>query len=291
MLRGLTEDWCRLAPGVYLAGPTGVAAPFLARVWAGVLLGGDGARAWSMTAALLDGLADPGVEGSERVDAGAAEVVHVIVPGRDVGPHPGFAFARERPGVRLPSRSIDPARTRIEDTTLDLCAAADTDQDVITWITRACQRRLTTPERLARRLEERTRVRRRRLIRTVLVDASQGVTSHLELRALRTVFRPHGLPFQLQARLGARIADAMCREFAVIVELDGRVGHTEEGAFRDRHRDNLHAAAGLVTLRFGWWDLVNDPCGVAQEIRAVLVARGWSAPPPPCSRCRRRLAS
>ncbi|WP_255556377.1 DUF559 domain-containing protein [Tessaracoccus palaemonis] len=70
-----------------------------------------------------------------------------------------------------------------------------------------------------------------------------------------------------------------------MVELDGRLGHTGQGAFRDATRDNLHATAGWVTLRFGWADVSRDPCKVARLVASVLGARGWAGVMRRCRRC------
>jgi hypothetical protein len=60
----------------------------------------------------------------------------------------------------------------------------------------------------------------------------------------------------------------------VIVELDGRVGHVEDGASRNRRRDNISTVLGRVTLRYGWVDTVHDSCGTAAEVAQVLRGRG-----------------
>lgn len=283
VLQRLTADWDRLGRGVYYLGRPAGDAPWSARVWAGILLGGDGARAGLRTAAVLDGLAGP----DERI-AGqrSTDEITILVQGK-VHPRPGFRFVRETAGQRLPSRSGDPMRTRIEDTVIDLCADGD-DASVLTWLTRACQRRLTTAERLRRRASERGAFRHRLLVLDIVGDVGLGATSTLELRALRHVLRPHGLPrFRLQQRtgVGGRMADAAFVEFGVLIEFDGRIGHSEEGAFRDMDRDNVHVLDGWVTLRFGWSDVVNRPCAVAAQIARLLQQRGWSGTLARCPRC------
>jgi very-short-patch-repair endonuclease len=280
----LVREWRRVARGLYLVGPAAGEVPWLARVWAGVVLGGPRARAGLHTAAVLDGLASLD-ERPGRVGRGPDEIV-VLVTGR-AGPHPGFVFVRERPGVRLPSPFREPPRTRIEDTVLDLCASGD-PASVVMWLTRACQRRLTSPKRLRERASQRPALRGRGLVLEILNDVQEGATSNLEHRALHEVFRPHGLPrVRLQHRTGSRnrVADAAVAEYGVLIELDGRVGHVEEGAFRDRSRDNDHTLDGWVTLRFGWSDLAADACAVAAQIGRLLVIRGWPGPFTRCPRC------
>ncbi|MFZ0159638.1 MAG: type IV toxin-antitoxin system AbiEi family antitoxin domain-containing protein [Kineosporiaceae bacterium] len=279
----LTGEWRRLGRGVYLIGPAAGEVPWAARVWAGIVLGGPHARAGLRTAAVLDGLASLEEPGGR---AGRADEIVILVSGR-VGPHPGYAFIRERPGVRLPSSGREPPRTRIEDTVVDLCADAD-EASVVMWLTRACQRRLTTPNRLRERVGARAVARRRGLVLQILDDVAAGATSNLEQRALHEVFRPHGLPaVRLQHRTGSgnRIADAAFVAYRVLIELDGRVGHVEEGAFRDRTRDNVHTLDGWATLRFGWFDITAAPCAAAAQIGHLLTVRGWPGPFTPCPRC------
>lgn len=280
----LSVGWARLARGIYLVGADVGQRPWPALVWAGLLLGGHGARAAGLTAAALDGLAGPEEDLTGR-RTGASQPVHILVPGRHIGPHEGFVFTRERPELRLPSAAREPARTRIEDTTLDLCAAGD-EESVLTWLTRACQRRLTTPERLRRRAQARPTLRHRPLVLDILQDVASGATSHLEYRALHDVFRPHGLPeVEMQHRIGHRVADAVILRYRVVIEFDGRVGHVAEGAFRDLRRDNAHLLEGWVTLRFGWADVTGDPCGVARQIAQLLSALGWPEVMTRCPRC------
>ncbi len=285
----LTRGWWRLARGVYLVGAELECPPWRARVWAGVLLGGEGARACRLTAAALDGLVAP--EERLRDPSGrwrsAEEVIEVVSRARR-GPHAGFVFVREQPGVRLASSAREPVRTRIEDTVLDLCAAAD-EERLVMWLTRACQRRLTTVDRLRNRLVARPLTRNRFVMLEILEDVSAGATSNLEHRALRQVFRPHALPavtMQYRTGSGRCTADAAIPAYRLLIEFDGRVGHVAEGAFRDRARDNQHALDGWLTLRFGWSDVAGDPCAVAAQIGEMLISLGWPGPFQSCRRCR-----
>ena len=78
------------------------------------------------------------------------------------------------------------------------------------------------------------------------VRVGAGAHSLLELRYLRDVERPHGLPAaqrQARARLGSRNAyrDVLYEQFGVAVETDGAVAHPPEARWRDRERDNASA--------------------------------------------------
>ncbi len=268
-------DWQALAGGIYYT--ESGAVPWLARAWGGVLIGGAGSALAKRSAAVLHGLAD-----------GEPLPIQVLVPhDRRLAERGWVRFQRQRDDVRLPITAAIPARTRLEDTVLDLCAEADPGE-VLTWITRAVQRRLTSPARLLSALRARLRMRHRRLIEHVLTDAASGVHSHLEYRFSRDVSRAHGLPpSRRQFRVPGtnRIADVAYEEFALLIELDGRIGHVEEGMWRDRKRDNTHAIMGWLTLRFGWWEVVRSSCAVAGDIAAVLRARGWLGQLQDCSTC------
>lgn len=71
----------------------------------------------------------------------------------------------------------------------------------------------------------------------------------------------------------------------LIVELDGRRGHSGAGAFRDMHRDNYQAERGRLTLRFGWQDCTANPCEVASLLTRQLHSRGWLGLRGHCHRC------
>ena len=250
---------------------------FEARVWAAILRAGRGAVASHRTAAYLDGLCD---------DAGP--VVHVTAPVErhvrtkidGVRVH----YAHRLPRTRHPSRN--PPRTRLDETVLDLVDVAAHPRDAEGWVTAACQRRLTTPERLADALGRRKKIRWRPMVEAMLGDVAEGAQSPLELRHLRRVERAHALPTGCRQRrvAGSRVIwiDVDYAEYGVRVELDGRIGHVGEGRFRDRRRDNRATVDGHATLRYGHADVFGDPCAVAAEQVRVLRSRGWTGHPRSC---------
>ncbi len=250
---------------------------FEAQVWAAILRAGRGAVASHRTAAHLDGLCD---------DAGP--VIHVTIPAdRYVGGKIDGVrvhYAHRLPLTRHPAKN--PPRTRIDDTVLDLIDTATHPRDAETWVTAACQRRLTTPERLADALRRRKKIRRRPMIEAMLTDVADGAQSPLELRHLRRVERAHGLPTGCRQRriAGHRVIwiDVDYPEHQLRVELDGRIGHTGEGRFRDHHRDNRATVDGHTTLRYGHADIFGNPCTVAAEQARVLRTRGWTGHPRSC---------
>lgn len=267
--------WQRVFAGSYVmfSGPV----PFRTQVSAAVLRAGDGAMAYGRTAAALDGLAEQ-----------SSGPVHVLVPAsRRVVVEPAIVVHRSRLTVERVHPSRWPRRTRIEHTVLDLCADAERLLDVAGWVSRAVGRRLTTPERLRLALASRGRQRWRAELHAVLSDVASGAQSPLELAYLRRVERAHGLPSGVrQRRLAGRSVrwvDVDLEPHSVRIELDGRLGHVEEGAFRDHRRDNDATRAGNATLRYGWADVFSRPCEVAAEVGAVLAARGWAGRPRRCS--------
>jgi hypothetical protein len=244
--------WRRLAQGLFLTVPLQPSWESLA--WAGVLLGGQFARLGPESSGFLHQLLPE-----------APDPLDVLVPRKRRveidGPWP---FICETPGVR-PARSVqDPPRLTVESTVLDLADVRDPGE-VIQLITTAVQRRLTTVRKLRRELDGRARHRHRALLRDLLFDVGVGAESPIELRYLRDVERPHGLPkgTRQQSRSGLPyLTDVDYEEYRVIVELDGRVGHEGVGRFRDMDRDNRHALVDALTLRYGSYDLTARPCGM-----------------------------
>jgi hypothetical protein len=177
-----------------------------------------------------------------------------------------------------PARSVkDPPRLTVESTVLDLSDVRDAGE-VVELVTTAVQRRLTTVKRLRQDLDARARHRHRALLRDLLADVGAGAESPIELRYLRDVERPHGLPkgSRQQSRSGLPyMTDVDYVEFGLIVELDGRAGHEGIGRFRDMDRDNRHALLDATTLRFGHYDLASRPCAVAFQVYCALAGRGY----------------
>jgi hypothetical protein len=269
----------RLASGRWQRVFPGVLATFSGRLsraaqhWAAVLAGGADAVLSHETAAELLGLAD-------QIDSR----VHVSVPvGRRVTGRPGVVFHRSRQAATARHPAQLPPRTRVEDTVVDLTQTSADLDDALGWLTRAVGSRLTTPERLRTVLGERRRLRWRRELAAALDDVAAGCHSVLELRYLRRVERPHGLPpGTRQHRRGRWYDDVDYVAFGVSVELDGRLAHPSERAFRDHRRDNAAVLIGARVLRYGMADVMRRPCVVAREVAAVLRAAGWTGHPHGC---------
>ncbi len=217
--------------------------------------------------------------------------IHISVP---AGRHP--SRDRKIRGVVIHrSRCLAPEwqppwhlpRTTVEDTVLDLVAAARSFDDAYGWISAAAGRRLTTPELIGKALAARSRIRRRAWITAALRDAADGVHSPLERNYVHGVERAHGLPAaRRQAKRrhasGNRYLDNLYEEYGLCVELDGVAAHPAEGRWRDTRRDNANLAQGTETLRYGWPDATEHRCRTAAEITEVLRRRGWKGNLRPC---------
>lgn len=118
-------------------------------------------------------------------------------------------------------------------------------------------------------------------------DVEDGVASGLERHWRRDVELAHGLPHGLRNHAELihgrrRYRDLRYEPFGVVAELDGRAAHPETGAFRDRQRDNAAARSLELALRYGWHEVIGDPCGCAGELARLLRARGWAGRPRRC---------
>jgi Transcriptional regulator, AbiEi antitoxin len=258
-------SWRRLARGLFLTGPIEPSWDSLA--WGGLLLGGQSARLGPEASGYLHQLLP---QAPNPLDVLLPHERRIEVPGP-------WRFIRERAGVR-PARSVkDPPRLTVESTVLDLAEVRDAGE-VVEIVTTAVQRRLTTVKRLRQDLDARVRHRHRALLNDLLADVGVGAESPIELRYLRDVERPHGLPkgSRQQSRSGLPyMTDVDYKDFGLIVELDGRAGHEGIGHFRDMDRDNRHALVDATTLRFGHYDLGSRPCAVAFQVYCVLAVRGY----------------
>jgi very-short-patch-repair endonuclease len=103
------------------------------------------------------------------------------------------------------------------------------------------------------------------------------------------VERAHGLPRATrQAWLdgpgGDRRLDNYYEPFRLCVELDGAAFHRGEDLDAGRRRDNeTLIATGAKTLRYGFKEVANHPCDLAEQFARALIKQGWAAGPlKPC---------
>lgn len=267
-----TGRWQRLHRGVYLMGPA--PADLVTRMWGAHLALGPDSVAAGHTAAhywdLLDG------------DPTASAPVRMLLPESSRREASGTVVRRVPDPVARAHPARLPPVLSVEHAVLDTATTSTCDKPVVEAVLRACRLRLTTPDRLLAAAGELPRLRRRGLVGELCAESATGVQSPLERRYARDVARAHGLPpgaRQVRATRpgGVVYRDVVYGRAGVIVELDGRLGHEDEvGAALDQLRDNDAAIAGRVTLRFGWWIVVTQPCVVACQVEQALRSRGWA---------------
>lgn len=269
------DTWRHLDHGLYLihAGePT-----WRSWVWGGLALAGDGAYTTGLTAGALHDLHP------------ARELpIHVAIPDRrHLTSRDWLKIHRPRTAYPSLATTSGPARPRVVDAVLDLCSESQ-PRDVADWLFQAIGGRRTTPARLLDELERRTRIGNRALILAILSDLLIGVNSHLERQYFYRVERPHGLPVatrQFRIPETGRYADGGYEQYRLLIELDGEHWHSGRQQFRDRKRDNRHALADWRSLRFGWPDIMGEPCEVAHDVVGMLRVGGWKGEFRSCFRC------
>lgn len=264
--RGLARDWVTLAHGVYcIKEPT-----WQSRAWAGLLC--------CRGSAMIGGAAALYLDGALSDEPASILVWRTHTARRTNCPHIIF-----REGSRPSHGHL--ARTYPEDSILDFARGAS-QGEVIDLMGRVMRSGVTTRERLLETMAGRTRVSHRRLITELCTDLI-GVDSPLEHRFEKNVVEAHRLvrPLRQVSVLFARF-DCYWPWYELAVELDGERYHKNR-RFRDMERDNISAAQlGIVTLRYGWTDVVERPCDVAEQIAAALRRGGWTGQTTRCPRCR-----
>jgi hypothetical protein len=181
-------------------------------------------------------------------------------------------------------------RTTIDDTVLDLGAAAPSFDSAYAWIARAVSRRLVTVGALRAALARRRRARWRKWLEDSFDESGAGVHSTLERRYVTDVARAHGLPaaqHQARRQLNGKThyKDIWYPEYGIAVEIDGPAYHQNEQVPRDRDRDNANLALDDVrTFRFGPVDVTARACETAAMVAVTLRRGGWQGSPRPCRR-------
>lgn len=219
-----------------------------------------------------------------------ADLIYVTVPlERRVVAAEGLNIYRSARALEAVQRHAYPPRTKIEETVLDLTQTAVTFDDVCGWVTRAFARDLTDEATLRKAMSARPKLRWRADLMELMAAATEGDHSVLEYRYDRNVERAHGLPEAKRqvpftgpgGRRGRR--DRVYEDYRVVVELDGRLAHPDDSAWKDKARDNAAAVEGMQTLRYGWTQVRHESCRVAIEVATVLRLQGWPGRPRACS--------
>jgi very-short-patch-repair endonuclease len=138
-------------------------------------------------------------------------------------------------------------------------------------INEAVNRDLTDPDRLRTDVAAMThRSGRRRILGLLDRDTYVVTDTRLEQRLL-WIARRAGLPVpETQRHLDGGRVDFYWAALGLIVEADSLRFHRTPAQQRaDRLRDQRHAAAGLVTLRFTHWQVFHEADHVEATLRAV----------------------
>nr|WP_221634531.1 hypothetical protein [Nocardioides luti] len=265
-------------PGVYVdhTGPLS----WHQRAWAAVLHAGPGAALCLESAWAADGSAGAPLPG----DA----VVHVAVEAaRRLADQPGVRVHRVVGLAAQVQENASPPRVRTEATALELAHRAPTRLDAVRVLTDAVGGRRTTAARLRTALAARSRTRDRAFLTRLLDDLERGTCSVLEHGFLTRVERAHGLPEGRRQRPrraeGREYRDVEYVAFGLVVELDGRAGHTGwDATGRDADRDLDDHADGREAVRLRWRQVYGTECRTAARLARILQRRGWTGAPVAC---------
>jgi len=272
----ISGRWQSLRRGVYL---THSGAPSRrAILWAAVHSAGSGAVLSHQTAAELSKLIDR-----------PTPLIHVTIPGdRRVKTGSGIVVHRSVRLAVATHPALTPPQTRIEETVLDLADQARDFEAAFNVACAACQRRITTADRILAAMNRRSRLRWRAELTEALGHVGAGVHSLLEYRYVRLVERPHRLPAAtrqawVSAGQRARYLDNLYPDYGLCVELDGLQAHPDDQRWHDLRRINAITEEGITVLRYGWTDINSRPCQTAAQIAAVLGQLGWGGTLSRCS--------
>lgn len=235
---------------------------------------GDAANLWVpsglVTGTLALHLYSPALPVPAGVDCVVAHGRHMSAPPwvrlRQTNPPRAFATAQ---GVRC----VVPERALLDAWRFAAPSARRSLLYEALWA-RACSWR-----QLAGELRRTPRVPARGDLERTLAWFAAGATSPLEVRARRDVFTGQKFcEFEWQARLvvdsRTAVADMLHRAAKVVVELDGAQFHQLPTTWRaDRVRDVDLAAAGYMTIRFGWDDITRRPGWCRKRLHDVLSSR------------------
>jgi hypothetical protein len=216
-------------------------------------------------------------------------VTEVVVPyERAIASGPTLKVRRSVRWEDLVDETAYPWRTTLPATLLDV-AAKGTAVDALATVARAVQKELVSVGQLRAELARRQGHRHSRVLGPALADVEDGAQSGAEVLYVRDVERAHRLPTasrQAPSDAGRRrFHDNEYEDYGLLVEVDGRLGHEQwQDRVKDGQRDRQLLSTARATTRVFWADVAVTPCDTAQDIGAVLRARGWLGRP---RRCRR----
>ncbi len=109
--------------------------------------------------------------------------------------------------------------------------------------------------------------RRARKLRGDLTSTEETLWSHLRDRRL------HGLKFRRQAPIGPYVADFLCHELRLVLELDGPIHDEESQISHDLNRDANLKALGYRVLRVTNQDIRDNLESFFETIRRLYQNR------------------
>ena len=220
--------------------------------------------------------------------------IHITVPyGSSARGCAGIVVHRSRAFPHISPADCDPPVTTRAHTLIDLAVEAPSAREGMRVMTAGATQAHVPGERLQAALE----VRRPRRYRKALLAAAkllvEGVESVLEAWYADDVELAHGLP--PGTRQVARVVEGHRRaedlEYSMplgtlTVRLDGWRTHANRRTARvDRARDNAAELEGRGRLTFGFEEVKDTPCAVAQVVAARLRQLGWSGQIRRCTSC------
>jgi len=100
-----------------------------------------------------------------------------------------------------------------------------------------------------------------------------------------------GYQFRRQRPVLNYIADFMCKELLLIIEVDGITHDCEEGILKDQAKDKALQEAGFTVLRFSGWEVLNRMVDVSIIIGDWIDKNATVPPPKPPPRGKRKRNS
>jgi very-short-patch-repair endonuclease len=242
------------------------------RTWIAVLAAGPGAVCAGLTAATLEGL-----RGYETTQ------IHLLLPAdRRSTRVPGITV--HRTDVLPPEHVLQraaPPRTVMARAVTDAAAWARTDDDARAIVATAFQQRRVTAEEIEAAVRVLARSRRRALVMETARYAEGGAHSLSEVDLVRLCRRYHLPPPEQQVKRADRTGrnrylDAYWRQWRIHVEIDGAFHLDVRTWWADMRRQNDLWVEGDRVLRFPAWVVARRPDEVAAQLRAALLAAGWT---------------
>jgi very-short-patch-repair endonuclease len=201
--------------------------------------------------------------------------VCLVVPGGSSGrsPIPGVRRRRDLLPDEITRRDGLPVTTAAR-TLLDLGRAADR-AEFEDAVVAALRRRLVTRDSLREMVARHPRHRAAAALAAFIGDAAATASRSDAERRIRALCASGGLPApEVNAQVHGFEVDLFFRPQRVAIEMDGFAFHNSEQDFhRDRRRDSVLAAAGILVIRVTWRQLTRERDATLVRIAQTLVLR------------------